>query len=32
MILTALCNSKYLGKSYRPSTALVIGVFLKAIG
>ena len=32
MILTALCHSKFLGKSYTPSTALVIGVFLTAIG
>ena len=32
MILTALCHSKFLGKSYTPSTALVSGVFLSAIG
>ena len=32
MILTALFHSKHLGKSYKPSTALVIGVFLTAIG
>ena len=32
MILTALFHSKHLGKSYKPSTALVFGVFLTAIG
>ena len=32
MILTALFHSKFLGKSYKLSTALVIGVFLMAIG
>ena len=32
MILTALCHSKYLGRSYMPATSLVIGVILSAIG